>query len=82
MKGEVWLHEWLHGVCNFFEIQGYKMPAGDADGGDRHGYIRSPETGWTGYYRDLMNGRVIEDGKPRGIPPHAWSIPFSYELIP
>jgi len=81
MKGEVWLHEWLHGVCNFFEIQGYEMPAGDADGADRHGYVRSPEKGWTGYYRDLMNGRVIEAGKARGIPTHAWSIPFSYEMI-
>ena len=29
--GEVWLHEWLHGVCAYFAGQGYLMPDGDAD---------------------------------------------------
>lgn len=32
--GEVWLHEWLHGVCACFASLGYIMPDGDADGGD------------------------------------------------
>jgi hypothetical protein len=71
--GEVWLHEWLHGVCAFFADQGHAMPEGDADGGGRHGYVQSPTTGWTDYYRDLMNGKVIEAGQPKGIPLHAWS---------
>ena len=76
VKGEVWLHEWLHGVCAHFAQQGYQMPDGDADGADRHGYVRSPTTGWTGYYRDLMNGQVIEDGKAVGIPRSAWTMPI------
>ncbi len=56
-RREVWLHEWLHGVCAHFRELGYPLPDGDADGGDRHGYVQSPETGWTNFYRDLMTGQ-------------------------
>jgi hypothetical protein len=74
--GEVWLHEWLHGVCAFFAGKGYLMPDGDADGGARHGYNRSPVSGWTVYYRDLMSGNVLENGKRTGIPLDAWAAPI------
>lgn len=70
--GEVWLHEWLHGVCAYYAEQGYVMPDGDADGGARHGYIQSPVSGWTDYYRDLMTGKVLEAGRPTGIPLNVW----------
>jgi hypothetical protein len=70
--GEVWLHEWLHGVCAFFADQGYPMAAGDADGGGRHGYEQSAVSGWTDYYRDLMTGNVLENGRRLGIPLEAW----------
>jgi hypothetical protein len=70
--GEVWLHEWLHGVCAFFAEQGYQMPAGDADGGGRHGYEQSPQSGWIQYYRDLMTANVLENGRRLGIPLEAW----------
>jgi hypothetical protein len=70
--GEVWLHEWLHGVCAFFADRGFSMPAGDADGGGRHGYEQSPVSGWTEYYRDLMTGNVPENGRRLGIPLEAW----------
>lgn len=73
MKGEVWLHEWLHGVSPQFAALGHEMPDGDADGGDRHGYEQSPETGWMSFYRDLMTGQVAEDGRVMGIPLQAWS---------
>ena len=72
MIGEVWVHEWLHGVCSFFADLGYPMPAGDADGGGRHGYKQSPDSGWTEYYRDLMAGNVLENGRRIGIPLEAW----------
>ena len=71
-RGEVWLHEWLHGVCAHFAQRGHVMPERDADGGGLHGYVRSPTAGWTEYYRDLMNGNVLEDGKRFGIPSNAW----------
>ena len=73
--GEVWLHEWLHGACGFFAGQGYPMPDGDADGGRRHGYLQSPISGWTTYYRDLMSGSVLENGQRTGIPLDAWGAP-------
>ena len=77
LPGEVWLHEWLHGVCRHFANQGHPMPDGDADGADRHGYVRSPTIGWTDYYRDLMSGRVMEKGGPTGVPLSAWRIPLA-----
>jgi hypothetical protein len=70
--GEVWLHEWLHGVCAYFQSLGHVMPFGDADGGSSHGYVQSETTGWTDYYRDLMNGRVMEEGQPTGIQSKGW----------
>jgi hypothetical protein len=72
-RGEVWLHEWLHGVCHHFAQCGFVMPQRDADGAELHGYQRSPTVGWSDYYRDLMNGRVVENGRPVGIPLGAWA---------
>ena len=70
--GEVWLHEWLHGVCRIFADKGDVMPEYDADGGGSHGYVQSPTTGWTSFYRDLMTGQVLEDGVRKGITAEAW----------
>jgi hypothetical protein len=70
--GEVWLHEWLHGVCKFFQDRGYEMPERDADGAEIHGYTRSVDRGWTEYYRALLNGVVRENDKVTGISPEAW----------
>ena len=75
VAGEVWLHEWLHGVCAYFSGLGYAMPDGDADGGGRHGYTQSRVSGWTDYYRDLMTGNVFVGGTAKGIPLEAWSSP-------
>ena len=70
--GEVWLHEWLHGICHHFAAKGFAMPARDADGAEVHGYVRSSVEGWTAYYRDLMSGNVLENGQKLGIPLAAW----------
>jgi hypothetical protein len=72
VAGEVWLHEWLHGVCDHFALRGFEMPPGDADGGGRAGYAQSPTEGWTPYYRDLMTGGVRFEDRLAGIPPEAW----------
>lgn len=72
-RGEVWLHEWLHGICHHFAQRGYAMPERDADGAELHGYRRSDTRGWTEYYRDLMTGAVAENGKQLGISITAWS---------
>ncbi len=70
--GEIWLHEWLHGVCNHFSQKGFQMPGGDADGGGRSGYTQSEDHGWTDYYRDLMCGNVNANGQGTGITTEAW----------
>ena len=70
--GEVWLHEWLHGVCHYYASKGHPMPARDADGAELHGYTRSSTEGWTQYYRDLMSGNVPKNGKSLGITREAW----------
>jgi hypothetical protein len=75
VAGEVWLHEWLHGVCAHFASLRYVMPDGDADGGARHGYIQSAISGWTDYYRDLMTGNVLDADRATGIPLDAWRHP-------
>ena len=71
--GEVWLHEWLHGVCRVFEDKGVAMPEHDADAGGNHGYVQSETTGWTAFYRDLMTGQVLEKGERKGITAEAWA---------
>lgn len=70
--GEVWLHEWLHGVCGFYANRGYVMPNGDADGGGSHQYQNSPTEGWSAYYHDLMTGNVLDNGVLTGITAAAW----------
>lgn len=72
VPGEVWLHEWLHGVCDHYARRGFAMPPGDADGAERHGYRWSAEAGWSGYYRDLMTARVEVSGRRLGITAEAW----------
>ena len=77
-RGEVWLHEWLHGVCGGYARQGHTMPAHDADGAELHGYTRSPTVGWTDYYRALMTGNVLESGARVGIPITAWESSYAW----
>jgi hypothetical protein len=72
VRGEVWLHEWLHGVCDVYARRGFPMPPGDADGAERNGYRRDPADGWCAYYRDLTRGLVLVGGRPHGIPADAW----------
>ena len=70
--GEVWLHEWLHGVCDYYAGKCYAIPEGGPDGGGLHGYVHSDTEGWAAYYRDLMTGRVRENGTDKGITAVAW----------
>lgn len=72
VPGEVWLHEWLHGVCDHYARRGFPMPSGDADGAERHGYRWTPEAGWSAYYRDLMTGRIAVGDRLLGVTAEAW----------
>jgi hypothetical protein len=79
-RGEVWLHEWLHGVCHHFAQRGHVMPERDADGAELHGYKGSAARGWCDYYRDLMTGNVAENCLRVGIPPTWGSGCFSEHI--
>lgn len=70
--GEVWLHEWLHGASAHFAKKGWAMPKGDADAGGSHGYEHSSVDGWGEFYRDLMTGQVLDEGRRTGITKEAW----------
>jgi hypothetical protein len=72
IRGEIWLHEWLHGVCELYRRRGFRMPDGDSDGGERSGYRQSRDTGWCDFYGDLMTGRVEVAGGRAGITAEAW----------
>ena len=79
---QVFLHEWLHGVCAFYANLGYPMPALTADGGPSHGYNWTSTEGLMQYYRDLMRGLVWEPtlSEYTGITKQAWTqaTPNSY----
>ena len=73
MQREIWLHEWLHTIETHFQLAGCDVPTQGADGGGSHSYESGgSEAGWSGYYRDLMTGRVEEDGRFTGFTPEAW----------
>jgi len=72
VRGEVWLHEWLHGVCDHFRSRGFRMPPGDADAGERCGYRPEAGLGWSRYYGDLMTGQVQVGRSRLGISPEVW----------
>lgn len=62
--GEIWLHEWLHGVSYFYDGGRSAIPAGGPDGGGRHNYSNGgsdpSNPGWSRYYRDLMTQNVSD----------------------
>jgi hypothetical protein len=72
-NGEVFLHEWLHGACGFFNSIGNPMPTGDADGAGSHGYPKDSNGCFIGYYKDLMKCNVPEHNKKLGVPLSEWN---------
>ncbi len=72
--GEVFLHEWIHGVAADFRYLGYaaQIPPRDADGGEYSGYAHSPANGWCSYYYPLLNGLVPVGDTLKGFLPEMW----------
>jgi outer membrane protein assembly factor BamB len=71
-KGEVFLHEWLHGVTGFYMFLGYPFPVEDLHGAEEAGYTTNASGCWEPWLRDYMRGRVLENGVYKGISPQAW----------
>jgi hypothetical protein len=71
-NGEVFLHEWLHGVTGFYMSLHFPFPPGDLHGAEQAGYVQDPNGCWTTWLRDYMRGRVYVNGIPTGISKAAW----------
>ncbi|MDQ3110755.1 MAG: hypothetical protein M3R17_12750 [Bacteroidota bacterium] len=67
--GQVFIHEWLHGVCHFYKMMGWtdKISGGDADDGGPLGYMSTTADGDLIYYKDLMNAQS-KNKKVSGAP--------------
>jgi hypothetical protein len=59
-EGQVFLHEWLHGVCHFYKKMGWtdKISSGDADDSGVFGYTKTTANGDLDYYKDLMTAQL------------------------
>lgn len=73
-RGEVFLHEWLHGVTGFYMGLGITFPPGDLHGAEQNGYAQDPNGCWETWLRDYMRGRVYVNGSPTAISEAAWNL--------
>ena len=65
------MHEWLHQVVWFYDpSQGW--PTNDVHGACEHGYTGAGCGVNEHYFSDMMQGRVIENGQPKGMLPADW----------
>lgn len=71
-NGEVFLHEWLHGVTSFYMSLGFLFPPNDLHGAEQAGYSTDSHGCWTQWYRDYMRGLVYENGQPTALVPATW----------
>lgn len=67
-SGQVFIHEWLHGVCHFYKNLGWdtQISSGDADDGGRFGYADGTGNDLP-YYEAMITGKVL-DKKQAGHP--------------
>jgi hypothetical protein len=70
--GEVFLHEWLHGVTSFYMSLDFLFPEDDLHGAEKKGYSTDEEGCWRPWLRDYMSGLVMENGRRTGLMPDAW----------
>ena len=71
-EGEVFLHEWLHGVTGFYMSLGFPFPYEDLHGAEEAGYTVDANGCWKPWLRDYMRGLVYENGQPKALVPETW----------
>jgi hypothetical protein len=79
-RDEIFLHEWLHGLEQFYHRKpGVRLPNGWLHGnrnypGYREQAYRPGDTfkGWTSWYKDFLNCEVKESDGFSGLGPSAW----------
>lgn len=70
-KGDGYMHEWLHGVCQFYKRIGWTntISGGDSDDADKFGYKEDKVVeGWGGYYKDMITANVSSNKSVSGSP--------------
>lgn len=70
--GEVFLHEWLHGVTGFYSWLGFSFPYDDLHGAEEAGYTPDANGCWEPWLRDYMRGLVYENGQRTALVPETW----------
>jgi hypothetical protein len=74
-KGEVFLHEWLHGVTGFYKDHlGFPFNIEDLHGAEEAGYQWDFDQDgcWDMWLRDYMRGLVYENGQRKALVPETW----------
>jgi hypothetical protein len=71
-EGEVFLHEWLHGVTGFYMYLGFPFPPDDLHGAEEAGYSTDAHGCWITWLRDYMRGLVYVDGERTALVPETW----------
>ncbi len=71
-QGEVFLHEWLHGVTQFYDWLGFVFPYEDLHGAEEAGYPQDANGCWETWLRDYMRGFVYENGQRTALIPETW----------
>jgi len=70
-EGEVFLHEWLHGVTGFYMSLGFPFPFEDLHGAEEAGYTTDENGCWKPWLRDYMRGLVYENGHRTALVPES-----------
>jgi hypothetical protein len=63
------MHEWMHEIVFFYIPAEQGWPANDVHGGYvQHPYVNEP------YFADMLQGKVLESGQPKGLLPQDYAI--------
>jgi hypothetical protein len=67
------MHEWMHEIVSFYIPAEQGWPVNDVHGGYEHGYVEHPYVNER-YFTDMLQGKVLENGQPKGLLPQDYVI--------
>ena len=67
------MHEWMHEIVSFYIPAEQGWPTNDVHGGYEHGYVERPYVNES-YFTDMLQGKVLENGRPKGLLPQDYVI--------
>ena len=73
MKGEVFLHEWLHQLESYYGSRGAPLPKGGLHGNANYGFKEDRDGSWKSWYRAFINAELRNsDGRQVGLGERVW----------